>query len=501
MESARGVSGTSRSAETGQAPSTHLLLDDASRRALWTALVDFVERYLETVPQKPVAPTLDRSALRAFLEPFTFEDPIAPGTVLQKVARALEEHQVHTPHPCYFGLFNPAPSAMGIAAETLAAVLNPQLAAWSHSPLAVEIERHVVSALGTTFGYERSAVDGAFTTGGAEANATALLCALTSRWPDAAHTGVRGLPADPVVYLSAEGHHSFLKAARAAGLGERSVRRVPVDPSLAMDVPRLREMISADRRQGHAPFMLAGTAGSTGTAAIDPLPALADIAREEGLWFHVDAAWAGAVRLVPARRHLLDGIEQADSITFDPHKWLSVPMGAGLFLTKRPDALTRAFALDTGYMPRDGREHAAVDPYAHSMQWSRRFSGLKVFLTLAVAGWDGYAAVIEHQIAMGGLLRERLTQVGWRMLNRPDLPLVCFTRGGAAWDLDAHQAVADRVIRSGRAWISTVVTARGDAALRACVTNYRTSPQDVETLIETLEAAVRDERSGGRVSE
>jgi len=380
---------------------------------------------------------------------------------------------------------------MGIAAEMLAAALNPQLAAWSHSPLAVEIERHLVSALGTKFGYERSAVDGTFTTGGAEANTTALLCALTSRWPDAVHTGVRGLPADPVLYLSAEGHHSFLKAARATGLGERSVRRVPVDATLAMDVQRLREMIAAERRQGHAPFMLVGTAGSTGTAAIDPLPALADIARAEGLWFHVDAAWAG-VRLVPARRHLLDGIERVDSITFDPHKWLSAPMGAGLFLTRRQEALTRAFALDTAYMPREGREHGALDPYAHSMQWSRRFSGLKVFLSLAVAGWDGYAAVIEHQIAMGGLLRERLTQAGWRVLNRSDLPLVCFTRAGAAWSLDAHQAVADRVIRSGRAWISTVVTARGDAALRACVTNYRTSPADVETLIDALEAAVRD---------
>lgn len=470
----------------------HLLLDDGSRRALWTALADFVERYLEAVPQAPVAPILDRTALRAFLEPFTFDIPSAPESVLDHVARALSQHQVHAPHPCYFGLFNPAPSAMGIAGEMLAAALNPQLAAWSHSPLAVEIERHLVSALGTKFGYEQSTVDGTFTSGGAEANTTALLCALTSRWPDAVHGGVRGLPADPVLYLSAEGHHSFLKAARAAGLGERSVRRVPVDATLAMDVLRLREMISADRRQGHAPFMLAGTAGSTGTAAIDPLPALADIARDEGLWFHVDAAWAGAVRLVPARRHLLDGIERADSITFDPHKWLSVPMGAGLVLTRRREALTRAFALDTAYMPREGREHAALDPYAHSMPWSRHFSGLKVFLSLAAAGWDGYAAVIEHQIAMGGLLRERLTQTGWRVLNRSDLPLVCFTRAGAAWDLDAHQAVADRVIRSGRAWISTVVTARGNPALRACVTNYRTSPADVETLIEALEAAVRD---------
>jgi glutamate/tyrosine decarboxylase-like PLP-dependent enzyme len=464
-----------------------LLLNDEARERIWRASIDFVEEYLTTVSDRAVAPRLDPDSIRAFLEPFTFESTEQTDLVFRPIADALAAHQVHTPHPCYFGLFNPAPSTMGTVADMVVAALNPQLAAWTHSPLAVEIERHLVLAFATQFGLSASSADGTFTTGGSEANLTALLCALFRQWPEVHSQGVRALQREPVMYVSAEGHHSFVKAVRVAGLGDQALRHVAVDENLAMDPQKLREMIAADRRQGCAPFLLVGTAGSTSTGAIDPLPALAAIAKEEALWFHVDAAWAGAAQLVPAVRHVLRGIELADSITFDSHKWLSVPMGAGLFLTRHPDALGRTFELHARYMPREGGERAPVDPYAHSIQWSRRFIGLKLFLTLAATGWDGYAAVLAHQIEMGALLRDQLGRRGWRMVNKTVLPLVCFTPGDTEWTAEEHQAAADAVIASGRAWISTIVTARGQAALRACITSYRTLPQHIDVLVDAVQ--------------
>jgi len=175
-----------------------------------------------------------------------------------------------------------------------------------------------------------------------------------------------------------------------------------------------------------APFLVAGTAGTTGAGIIDPLPALADLCARERLWLHVDAAWGGAAALVPEMRSVLAGIERADSITFDAHKWLSVPMGAGIFLTRHRDILDRTFRITTEYMPREAEGMEVTEPYTHSMQWSRRFIGLKVFLTLAVAGWDGYAAAIRHQAAMGDLLRRELSENGWEIVNPTALPVVCF---------------------------------------------------------------------------
>src|SRR5439155_1329002 len=168
-------------------------------------------------------------------------------------------------------------------------------------------------------------------------------------------------------------HHSFHKAARLCGLGTEALREIPVDPDLRLDPQVLSSRIVEDRRRGLAPFMVVATAGTTSAGAIDPIPDLAGIAEREGLWYHVDSAWGGAAALLPELRPLLAGIERADSITFDAHKWLSVPMGAGIFLTRHPSLLERTFGTGTSYMPRDAAGLDIVDPYSHSMQWSPRF--------------------------------------------------------------------------------------------------------------------------------
>ena len=354
---------------------------------------------------------------------------------------------------------------MGIAGDALVAAFNPQLAAWSHSPLAIEIEQHLVRAFGARFGYDPARTDGTFASGGMEANHTAVLTALAQKFPEFARRGLRALEAQPVLYASTEAHHSLLKAARMCGLGTDAVHEIPADGNLRMDAEALASRIARDRTQGFAPFLVAATAGTTSAGAIDPLPAIAEVAKREELWLHVDAAWGGAAALVPELRPLLEGIERADSITFDAHKWLSVPMGAGVYITRHLDILKTTFSIAQTYMPREAAGLDVVDPYTHSMQWSRRAIGLKVFLSLAVAGWEGYATAIRHMVAMGALLREQLEATGWQVVNKTPLPVCCFvdTRHAAGRSEDYLHKIAMQVVASGKAWISTTRLAGLDA--------------------------------------
>jgi glutamate/tyrosine decarboxylase-like PLP-dependent enzyme len=474
-------------------------LDRETRNLLWQRLGEVIEGYWRDVPKLRAAPRLDRDALRALLARLDFQTPLQPLEALELAAAGLREHQVHTPHPRYFGLFNPAPTAMGIVADALVAAFNPQMAAWSHSPLAAEIELHLARAFGARFGWDPATTDGVFASGGAEANHTAVLTALVHAFPGFAEQGVRSLPRAPVLYASSEAHHSLLKAARLCGLGTAAVRAIPADAALKLDVAALERQIATDRAAGLDPFFVVATLGTTSAGVLDPISAIAELARREHLWLHADAAWGGAVVIVPEMQALLAGIERADSITVDAHKWLSVPMGAGLYLTRHPQILERTFRVTAGYMPKDAAGMPVVDPYAHSMQWSRRFIGLKVFLSLAVAGWDGYADVIRYMTAMGERLRERLTAARWRVVNETPLPIACFVDATSPeGDTMPHlEGIVRDVLGSGHAWISTVRLADRQPALRACITNYRTGLEDLDVLVAALGEA-RRQRSSGR---
>ena len=445
--------------------------------------------HLQALGTEPVAPPLspNPSEVRDWLEgTYGFEAALEPELAIADIVEHVSRWSVHTGHPSYFGLFNPAPTSAGIAGELLAAGLNPQLAAWSHAPAAAEAEQHILRFFAQRFGWSAGAVAGNMTTGGSEANFTALALALAQAFPSHATTGVRGLEAQPVLYASAESHLAWLKIAQLAGLGRNAVRLVAVDERLQLNMDRLRSMVAADRAGGTRPFMLVATAGTTGSGTIDPLPELADFARHEGLWLHVDAAWAGAIVLSDRLAPLLDGIERADSVTVDAHKWMSTPMGVGMLLTAHPHLLAQAFAVATDYMPAD--VEAAADPYAISMQWSRRFAGLKVLLSLALIGRPGYAEQFERDVALGQRLATGLAGAGWRIANDTPLPVVCVAQDGAdaAW----HRAVVERVVGSGAAWVSSVTLA-GQPAIRTCVISYRTTADDVDALVEALGEAAR----------
>lgn len=229
-----------------------------------------------------------------------------------------------------------------------------------------------------------------------------------------------------------------------------------------MDVEALEGEIEKDRRAGHLPFMVIGTAGTTSAGAIDPLDEMAEVAERHGLWFHADAAWGGAAALSDRLRPLLSGIERTHSITFDAHKWLSVPVGAGAFICRHREAVESTFAIDAAYVPArtaDGR----VYPLATSLQWSRRFIGLKVFMMLAMRGLPEIVSRIERQADLAHVLADLLAERGWRILNRPDLAIVCFTHPRIAADQIDPADVVQTLKEGHTAWISQTVRQPGRA--------------------------------------
>jgi glutamate/tyrosine decarboxylase-like PLP-dependent enzyme len=439
-----------------------------------------VARVQEEIAAGPIVPSVTPAEIRTHLTArYNFTEPIALDEVSADVERMLQTWQVQVTHPRYFGLFNPSVTLPSVVADTLAAMYNPQLATWRTSPAANEIERHTLAWLAGRFGFPPS-VMATFTSGGAEANFSAVVAALTRAFPGYGERGLRCVAAHPAIYLSGEAHHSFNKIAHMTGLGRRALRTVATDRDLRMDVEDLAKRVAEDRRDGYVPFLVVGTAGTTGAGAIDPLPDLARFCRSEGLWLHVDAAWGGAAILSPVLKGHLAGIEAADSLTCDAHKWFSVPMGAGMFFCRHADTIAEAFHAETSYMP-PKTAGAVSDPYTTSVQWSRRFIGLKLFLALAERGESGYIEMIERQARMGDFLRESLKNSGWRIVNATPLPLVCFTRDG----LDTAKFVAALHQRQ-IVWMSEVRLGNSAPVLRACITSFRTTEPDIEWVVNEM---------------
>ncbi|MEZ0326371.1 MAG: aspartate aminotransferase family protein [Fimbriimonas sp.] len=446
-----------------------------------------IETYRNQVDQNPVMPPQDLTPLRQKLQTFTFEYPIEAKDLIEEVANTLTNYAVHTTNKNYFGLFNPDVVPISVAADAIVAGFNPQLAAYSHNPAANEIERHTLAFFLKLAGLEGGT--GAFTSGGSEANQSAVIVALTHQFKDFSDKGKQG---QPTLYVSAEAHHSFVKIAHACGIGREAVREVEVNEDLRMSLPALAQQIARDKEQGKTPFMVVGTAGTTSAGAIDPLPFIAKYCRQNNLWFHVDAAWGGAALLSPALSLHLAGIELADSITIDAHKWLSVPMGAGMFLCAHPKAVQTAFGIQTSYMP---APLDTPDPYLSSIQWSRRFTGLKVFMALANLGQDGYRDQIEHQSAMSHLLATRLKEEGCQITTNSPFATTTFKPPTGT----AKECV-QRIHQQRRAWVSEAKLSHHGSVVRACVTNYRTSEEEIEALVkEVVPSSLKaspQERSG-----
>jgi aromatic-L-amino-acid decarboxylase len=448
-------------------------------------LDDFLTRRLasagERVARGPVTPILDNAAFRCDLAGFDFVSPRPLQDLLSWTIERMEHGLVHVTHPRYFGLFNPSPTFPAQCADRIAGAFNPQLATSTTSPAAVEIEAHVIRAIAQRAGFPPEAT-GHFTSGGSEANYTALICALTRANPEFAMKGARAFDGPPTFYVSRESHLAWLKIAHQGGIGRDAVRLVATDGSGRMDQNALAEAVSGDRARGAVPVMIAATAGTTNAGMIDPLESCGEIARNFGLWYHVDAAWGGALIASDRLRHAIAGIERADSATIDAHKWFATTMGAGMFITRHAQILPKAFQVFTDFMPSNLSD---LDPYVTSVQWSRRFIGLRMFLSLAAAGWAGYAEHVERTIALAEMLRDELVERGWPIVNSSPTAVLCIKPPRGFGEV---KSIVGEVLASGRSWVAAAKF-EGSDVIRACLTNGETTADDVAELVRILHRA------------
>jgi aromatic-L-amino-acid decarboxylase len=445
---------------------------------------EIVERWFAELPDRPVCPTHDPAELAALLdEPLPDRGQPAPA-VLAELERLLP-YAVAIPSPRYYGLLNPAPTAIGIFAESMAGALNQNLGAWRHGTIGVSIEERTIRWLADLYGLP-SGASGTFTSGGTEANLTAIACARHRADPSIRQRGVGGAPL--VGYVSQEGHFSLDRSFDVLGLGSANLHVVPSDARCRMRIDELSRRIRDDRAVGLRPFLVVGVLGTTSTGAVDPLREMAELAAAEGLWLHVDAAYGGAAALSPCLAPLCDALERADSITVDPHKWFFVPFSAGAILVRDGSILPATFAHDPVYirdLQTEGRKY-----FREGLLGSRRFNGLKLWLSLKRYGREAYAAEIEREVALARLLHELLAEDGrFTFPHEPVLAIACFRfQPPEVSDAEAD-AIALRVQREieleGRHWISTTVV-HDRRYLRANVNSYLTREQHVRELVTEL---------------
>ncbi len=470
--------------------------DRDTRRQLGYKLVDHINQYYASLPERPVQLPAEARGL-APPENSMPELPSDPADVLDQVAEDMVVNGFHVASANYYGLMNCTPTYMAVLAEALVAALNPQLAAQQHSPVAGRIEREAVRWIGSRVGWP-GPFDGTFTSGGNEANFSGLALALATAFPGVIENGVQSIGGQPVLYCSTEAHHSLDKSAGLLGLGQKAMRRIPANHRAQLDVGKLEEAVAEDVRSGRKPFCVAATAGSTSSGAVDDLVALSAVCRRHRLWLHVDGAYGASAIFSDQHRDAVRGIELSDSVTLDPHKWLAMPFAAGVILTSHPEALTAAFGTSTPYMPRIPGV-TTPDNFQVSTQWSRRMNSLKFWLTLRVHGRLAYEELMDRQFRLARSFAAWVEASDSYELAAPVyLPIVAF-RVKPVWRgrprprpeeeiAAANVAVVEAVTRDGQRWIS-VTQVQGRSAIRMMVISYLTEERHVEDLQAALLAA------------
>jgi glutamate/tyrosine decarboxylase-like PLP-dependent enzyme len=466
--------------------------ESASRRRLGYKLIDRIDEYFSGLSNRPVQLPEE---LRSFTDLADSLPELAGDAenVLDDLCSSLIAEGFHVPSANYFGLMNPTPAYMAVLAEMLVAALNPQLASLARSQLAARIERETVRWIGERVGWNK-AFDGTFTSGGNEANFSAIAMALATRFPESVEDGLAAIGAKPLLYTSAEAHHSLDKSVGLLGLGRKSLRRIPVNANIQLDARLLEDQIIRDKGAGLSPFCVVATAGTTNSGAIDDLPALAEICRHHHLWLHLDGAYGAAAIFSERHRGLVRGIELADSVTIDPHKWLAMPFAAGVVLTAHPQALQQAFATSTPYMPRKSDSTPRLDNFQVSTQWSRRMNSLKLWLTLRVHGRQAYEELIDRQLKLAAFFAGWVRSSEVFELAAPQvLPIVNFrvkSPGAEEARRAAHEAIVHEVTRDGRRWISTTLV-NGQSVIRMMVISYLTAHRHLEELMIALTQAAQ----------
>ena len=504
----------SETEETATSRNSSLDISDGAMRELSSQVTELVIDYFARVSELPVFP---RTSGGKAIEAVSRELPIE-GEPLHKLldeCRAIIRMSRHNGHPRFFGYVASPSTPVGAFADLIASTVNTNVTSWRSAPAATEIERTVVRWLGSLIGYNDDA-QGLLTSGGSMANLTALLIAHRAKSKDdTVRKGLWNSSAPMTVYASDQIHMSIPKAADILGFGREQVRIVECDVRFRMNMRALRERIQDDLRNGLRPFCVVGSAGTVNTGAIDGLAEIAGIAREFGLWFHIDGAYGALGALDERKRPLFVGLDAADSVSLDPHKWLYVPVDSGCLLF-RDDARARAAfsSADADYIK--VHEHADEEAFAfwdHGVELSRRFRALKIWLTLRYYGTRRIAEAIAADNSLAEYLARRVSEAeDFELLAPVELSICCFRYVPREFQAKPHSAGAEElgqidsvlnqlntqimhaVQRGGQAYVSNA-TIGGKFALRACITNFRTTRADIDRTVEIIRETAR--RIGG----
>jgi aromatic-L-amino-acid decarboxylase len=472
-------------------------MEAAEFRQLGHALIDQVADFIDTLPQRPITKGPARKDIRALIGDGGLPRQGEPaGPLLKDTASKLFDYSLHNGNPLFLGYITSSAAPLGALADMLAASLNANMARWDLSPLASEIETQTIGWLSEFVGYPNDA-GGIMVSGGNMANMLGFFAARTAQadW-DIRQQGLYPESRRLTLYASRETHTWVEKAADISGLGTDAIRWVETNAEQQIRLDSLENQLRADIKSGCRPFMVIGTAGNVSTGAIDPLSGLADIASEHELWFHIDGAYGAPAAILPEAPEQLRALARADSIAMDPHKWLYCPIEVACTLVRNPQHLRDAFSFHPPYYVfDDSDQEPGTNFYELGLQNSRGFRALKVWLALRHIGRDGYVEMIRNDIGLAKVLYDGAAahpelEARTQNLSITTLRFVPAELGRIDGDVEDYlntlnSALLLRLQKGGQAFVSNAVIDT-QFFLRACVVNFRTTPADMDRLIEII---------------
>lgn len=442
---------------------------------------------LEVVRSRPPWQRIPDAAKTSFKTPAPHE-PQSLDSVYEEFRQNIEPYALGNRHPRFWGWVIGGGTPVGILGDMLASAMNTNAGGFEQSSAYVELQ--VIDWFKEVFGFPENA-SGLLVTSGSAANLTGLVIARDFALPSVGEDGLFGLSSPPYVYASAQVHNSVDKAVAILGLGRSSLRKVKTNPDFTMNVDHLRELIAEDRSRGGTPVCVIGTAGTVATGAIDDLDAIADVCAREKLWFHVDGAFGAIAALSDELRPLMKGMERADSLAFDLHKWMSVNYDAGCVLVRDPEAHRRSFTIPASYLSnlKGGVATGATLFGDMGIDLSRGFRALKAWMSIKTHGFDMYAKMVEKNVAQASYLAS-LVEVHRELELVAPVPLnvVCFryVGDGSSADLNSiNERILVRLQEDGIA-VPSGVTINGNFALRVANVNHRSTRADFDVLVENV---------------
>jgi aromatic-L-amino-acid decarboxylase len=465
-------------------------------------VVDLLAEYFEHIEEKAVFPDVEPQMLTELFDESLPQTPTPAENVLGELEEKLLPYCTHVGHPGYMGLITPSPNPIGVIADFICSALNQNIGAYTIGPAGVAMERRTVRWLTDLVGYGPEA-GGNLTSGGMTANFIGLK--LARDWASGDRAQQYGVHQPWAVYTSEERHVSVDKAVDAVGLGRTALRALPTDSEFRVRLDALESAIAEDHRRGIRPMCIVGIFGTTNTGAVDPIRELRAIADREGMWLHADAAYGGGMLLSNESPMRNRGLELADSITIDPHKWFYAPLDAGAVLVKDERRLTASFGMKPSYLT-DEFDHAKerYQYYVHGFEQSRRFRGLKVWMSFKRYGARQIGEWVDNNVRQARHLYSLVANhPEFEAASNPPMSAICIRYRGAdpdeARSKELHAQVVRRVEQSGKFWISTTEL-KGKTWFRINPVNFRTRTKHMEQLLGLLEQECRAGMEGVRLA-